>query len=313
MNLLKPDCSADRARNCRVRKWTQLGFLDPIVLDMKWGTLVVRTGVGLQSCGYDESAYAYESSDDDHWRRFWESEQDVYQEYKYVPQLLREAVVSRTDFQPRADPTQHLAVTMGSEPRCTSNWHDLYYRVWEMKGSLPQPLLLLDEKEWTWTDGSIHADAEPSEVRMENMAQGVESGAIGREVRHYNLEKGVLKRIDPVALSPLDFTAFWLNQAWAEISPWTAVDSRLRLKEWTSQHKGPFAEPDQILHCTGHPDLWQLGSAEGEDGERPLYFLVGWRPPYRFSMVSVGNVPHPDCTERDPDADKDRSLFLDPY
>ena len=43
--------------------------------------------------------------------------------------------------------------------------------------------------------------------------------------------------------------------------------------------------------------------------DRKVYFLVRWRPPYRFTMVSVSDRPSPDCTEKDPEADEARSLF----
>jgi hypothetical protein len=64
--------------------WSEIGFLGPVILDMKPGFLVVRTAVGIQ-CGYDESAYIYESNDSQ-WRRYWQSEQNDYREGKYFPQ-----------------------------------------------------------------------------------------------------------------------------------------------------------------------------------------------------------------------------------
>src|SRR5262249_10123763 len=79
------------------------GVLGPIVLDMKAGSwLVVRTAVGIQQCSYDESAYAYERIDS-HWQRFWQSQQDIFEEGKYFPQTLREVLISAQDFSPGAD------------------------------------------------------------------------------------------------------------------------------------------------------------------------------------------------------------------
>src|ERR1039457_618192 len=61
-------------------EWSELGFLGRIVLDMQHGyLLVVRTAVGIQQCGYDESAYAYQSGEPN-WHRFWQSEQNDYEE-----------------------------------------------------------------------------------------------------------------------------------------------------------------------------------------------------------------------------------------
>jgi hypothetical protein len=82
---------------------------------------VVQTAVGIQ-CGYDESAYIYEWKDN-HWQRFWESQQNNYTKDKYVPQSLRAVLISPTDYRPDADQTAHVIVTLGTYPRCSSNWY----------------------------------------------------------------------------------------------------------------------------------------------------------------------------------------------
>jgi len=51
-----------------------LGYLDRVVLETQSGFLVVRTSIGIQVCGTDDSAYIYESTDN-HWQRIWQSEQ----------------------------------------------------------------------------------------------------------------------------------------------------------------------------------------------------------------------------------------------
>jgi hypothetical protein len=87
---------------------------------------VVRTAVGIPQCGADESAYAYKQNENHEWHRFWQSEQDDYQDGKYFPQRLRQVLISPVDFRPNADRSEHLILTLGTEPWCSSKWHDVY-------------------------------------------------------------------------------------------------------------------------------------------------------------------------------------------
>jgi hypothetical protein len=67
---------------------------------------------------------------------------------------------------------------------------------------------------------------------------------------------------------------------------------------------------DPTLHCGQKPDHWQVPIDFG-DGEKQAreYFLIRWRPPYRFTMVDVGDRPWPGCVEPDPEADGVHTLF----
>jgi len=288
-----------------------LGFLGPVILDMKRESfLVVRTSVGIQVCGDDDSAYAYDLVDNQ-WRRFWQSEQNDYEEGKYIPQRLQEVVISSTDFHLHADRTEHLILTLGTEPWCSSNWHDVYYRVWQTKGTNVEPVLLLSGSDWANVGGyPIHGSVNRTGVFTEYTVSSVEGGFTRPEIRHYVLEKGKLERVDPIALNPRNFTAFWLTHPWPESSRWTAEGSRSKLKNWFQHNKGPFWEfGDPTLHCEKQQDLWQVSTVVGENGKQPVHFLIRWRPPYHFTMVSASDHPSPDCKEEDREADEPRSLF----
>jgi hypothetical protein len=286
-----------------------LGFLGPVVLDIKRESfLIVRTRVGIQVCGDDDSAYAYQSSDHQ-WRRFWQSEQNYYEEEKYFPQTLREVLISPTDFRPNGDRTEHLILTLGTEPWCSSNWHDVYYRVWRTEGADVEPELLLSGSDWGYVD-SVHGSIGRAGIFTEYTAGDGVVEPDRPEIRHYVLKKGKLERVDPVALNPPNFAAFWLAHPWPEIARWTAEGSRSQLKEWLQRNKGPFGEFDYpTLHCENQPDLWQVSTVAGENGKRPIYFLIRWRPPYHFTMVSASARPWPGCKQEDPEADEPRSLF----
>jgi len=73
--------------------------------------------------------HAYEQNNDKSpWNRFWQSEQDDYQEGKYFPQRVERVAVSPTDYFRDADKAAHLILTLGIEPWCTSSWHEVYYQ-----------------------------------------------------------------------------------------------------------------------------------------------------------------------------------------
>jgi hypothetical protein len=69
------------------------------------------------------------------------------------------------------------------------------------------------------------------------------------------------------------------------------------------------------LRCEKQPEHWQVGLVWMDfDGQamvetKQLYFLVRWLPPYRFSMAGVRDHPWAGCSELDPEADEDRTLF----
>ncbi len=308
--LRRAELFCDVRLNAGCPQWSERGFLGPLILDTQQGNLlVVRTAVGVQQCGYDESAYAYELNGNQ-WRKFWQSEQNDYQEGKYFPQRLEQVQISRDDFRPKADKAERLILTLGVEPWCSSNRHDVYYRVWQTRAANNEPVMLLDGSEWAFVDAPIRGTAGPTGVFIEYQVSSVEGGFIRPEIRHYVLQQGRLERADPVALTPRDFAAFWLRHPWPESSRWTAKESRQRLEEWRQTHKGPFWEFDNpTLHCERRPDLWQVSTDAGEEGAEHVYFLMRWRPPYYFTMVSVSGLPSPDCGEIDREADEPRSLF----
>lgn len=290
-------------------EWSELGFVGRVVLDMQGVDLVVRTSVGIQNCGEDESAYAYEQSGNQ-WHRFWQSEQNNYEEGKYFPQRLEQVAVSPADYRRGADRTERLILTLGVNPWCTSVWHPVYYRVWQTKSTYREPLLLLDGNELADIGNSIDGSAGPSDVHMEYFVEGVEGGFRSPELRHYELKQGKLERVEPIALTPRDFVAFWLRHPWSESSSYTETDSRSTLAEWLQKHTDGFNEFGfPTLHCKQQPDLWQLSTEAGKDRDEQVYFLIRWHPPYHFTMISATSLPSPDCTEEDPEVDKPRSLF----
>jgi hypothetical protein len=286
-----------------------LGYLDRVVLEIQSGLLVVRTSIGVQTCGTDDSAYVYESTDD-RWRQIWQSEQNNYIEKSYFPERLVDVKISPTDWRPESDHTEHLIVTIGVFPWCSSVWQPVYYRVWQTKSTYSDPRLLLDDSELADIAAPIHARANQKDVFIEFQIVADDAMRVS-EFKHYVLVNGKLHRTDPVALTPKEFVSFWLRHPWNEVSEWTAETGRVSMKAWRQRYKGTNSEfTSPTRHCTFHPDLWQV--ATGPDNDPPSavhYFLIRGRPPFRFTMVAASDRPWPGCTEGDPAIDNSPNLL----
>ena len=43
--------------------------------------------------------------------------------------------------------------------------------------------------------------------------------------------------------------------------------------------------------------------------EESLYFLIRWKPPYRFTVAEISGKGRPDCTIEDPRVEETQGLF----
>lgn len=281
-------CETDHGLN-------ELGFVGVIKLSRGWSFLAVQTGVGVQ-CGEDQSAYAYEPTAKS-WRRRWQSEQNDYREKKYTPQTIHSVEITEFSKQKR-----YLILTLGSEMACSSNWHPVYYRLWRLSPELAEPRLLLDRSQMAFFahDPPIRGSVGEDDALIEYAAQSVDLGDAREAVQHFKVVNGVPERVDPVALHPRDFVDEWLARPWREMAKWSETRSLETEHRELSKKPGVFVYP--TMHCQT-PDLWQVSTSA------PTYFLVRWRPPYRFTMTAVSDHPWPKCTEKDPQADEPRTLF----
>ncbi len=276
-------------------------------------SLVITTGLSIENCGFDESAYIYDLTAD-HWRRVWVDEQSDYAEKKYLPQGYRGVYISPPNYAQGADRSERLVLTLGRHDWCTSSWQDVYYRVWRIKSSYPTPKLLIDGPvEWAFgaREPEIKGSVGFNDVLIEyTIAGGFHSR---EEVRHYRVgPDDKVTRIDPLALRPTDFVEEWGLRSWATSSTWTQPSSRQKLAAAYERLKSRSGERDYgpTTHCSDRPDLWQVNLTSGfETAGTSMYFLVRWRPPYRFTMVDASDHRWPACDELDPRADELRTLF----
>ena len=294
----------------RCPEQTLIGFVGDISLRRSGEFLVVETAVGID-CGNDESAYIYEWRDD-RWQRIWESEQNEYTKEKYLPQRLQAVLISPTNYRPGGDKFEHLVVTLGTYPRCSSNWQPVYYRIWRTTLSGGNPRLLLDENEIGYISEPVQACVWAGDVLIEYAVGSADMGVHNRrQIRHYVMEHDSLKRVDPVVLGPRDFVDYWLTAPLKEVLERTPASMRPAMQNWRGKSKGPFEFIEPTHHCTDRRDIWQVG-VRNADTEQPLgYFQIRWLPPYHFSMVGVSERPSPNCAQEDRQADEFRTLFPD--
>jgi hypothetical protein len=288
----------------------QLGYLSEIDFRRTGGFLILITHTGIE-CGFDDSAYLYEWSAAKGWRRVWQTEQTAYTKEAYRPQNIESIQVSST-----------LVLTLGNQPWCSSNWRELYYRVFRLApdaaAGAAKPLI--NGVKYGFASDAIEGSVGPDDALVQFSVASVDGAFIRRAIRHFQIDHQIIRRVDPLALSPRDFSEEWLTEEWGkETAEWSDPAGLGRLRAWHNKlHKdnlyGDFIDP--TMHCPATPDLWQVGF-DLSDPRTPFdqppkgtYFLIRWRPPYRFSMVSVSDKPFPNCTEKDPAAeDQQRTLF----
>jgi hypothetical protein len=308
----KLTCGASTAGLEPCPDWTMVGFLESLDIHRSGVFLILRTGVGIE-CGFDESAYIYSWSDEG-WRRVWQNEQNTYVEKIYKPQTLEGVLISEY-----SKTNDYLVLTLGTESWCSSNWHEVYFRAFRL-GPDPSAAPLVEGSQWAFMgSASLRGSVSHDDILLEYSVQSIDGGVHNREeVRRYKIAGDHAERMDPLALGPRDFVDEWLTHEWREAAFWSESEHRPSMRDTHKKlHKDPtfgeFIYP--TTHCPSTPDLWQVGvdlsdppAPFGEE-VKGMYFLVRWRPPYRFTMVGVSDHPNSACTERDPSADERRTLF----
>lgn len=285
------------------------GFLGEAKIRRRNSLLAVTTGIGIV-CGFDESIYIYRWTAGK-WKRIFDYEQSDYREGHYLPQHVIDVLASPSD-KDRPD----LVMSLGYTPWCTSNWRADYLRIWSIDGEAKHQTLVETNpggfSPWFYLKGTIDRD----QALVEAMTSSLDASQLTRTVLHrYVFEDGKAVRTDPIALRPADFADEWLSLDWEEARRWSDPANMEVLRKWhgklrQDRFSGEFIRPSR--HCEDKPGHWAVGvdSDSGEANSRKVYFLVQWRPPFRFRMVQVSEQSPPGCTEPDPDGDRSvGSLF----
>jgi hypothetical protein len=285
-------------------EWSGFGSLgDKVGLRRKNEMLILTTTLGIL-CGVDQSAYIYRFSQN-RWRRVWEVERNTYTEREYQPQVFTGIQISERTSEP-------LVLTLGTNTWCSSNWHFAHFRLYRIgqftdtpTGSNSRPIVDRSRIAYIGNrnaiQGAIHGDKVTVALSVGSWDSVIHTSPA---IYRYIIEGNSAVRVDPIALRPRDFVGEWLFHDWSAIERWT---EHPELREWHDRLRQDWTNFEfPTKHCAAQPDLWQVGL-----GENPtVYFLVRWRPPYRFTMVDVRERPWPDCTEVDRMADEADTTFF---
>jgi len=280
---------------------TPIGYLDQILVSRERGFLIITSAVGTGiRCGYDLSSYVYEWKANK-WQRFWESEQNDYKEGAYHPQTVHAVHVSDA-----APDGTRLILTLGTPPGCNGAFVPLYYRLW--RAGERGANLILDKSELIndETEPPVIGRVTPDDLLIEFAAEGTGYGFTHKALRHYEIHVATAMQTDPIAPTARDFVEEWLN------APWTESASRAEsatLREWHAKlHRddGQGDYPDPALRCK---DSAVLEIATHFEDSPKHYFQVRMKEPLHFTMVNISDQHSSDCTQSDPEADKQPVLL----
>lgn len=260
--------------------------------------LELRTSVGI-TCASDESAYLYHW--DGGWRRVWQAEYSYAKGGSYRPRHLTNV---------RHDRAHNLVLAAGVEEWCSSTWHQIYYQLWRAAPGQQQQLLL-DGRDYAYLSeivGPLETRLDGDGLTVEYMVASIDPAQHSRlATRHYRLDGDRPRRVDPIALTPVNFVEEWLSAPWQQSAAWTEAAARGTAQGWHAATRDRrtggslLAEaPDddsRALRCRGDTSLWQVAVnfPEARQSRQQAWFLVRWTEPYRFRLAAVGARPWPNC------------------
>jgi hypothetical protein len=283
-----------------------LGYIGEIQIFRRQQFLLWRSRVGIE-CGFDDSVYLYQHATAG-WQGAWQNEQNNYTEDGYLPQLLVGLDVAESE-----KANAFLVLTLGTRAWCSSIWQPHYTRVFHL-GPNFEAKTLLDESEFG-VEGTLQGSLDKGKVLTEYSVHSVDGARHSRRtIRAFEERNRNLKRVQPVALSPEDFVEEWITHPWPEVQAWSEARAKEGLKKWHEKLPDLIRGKEFIYppkHCPSKPDLWQVGFDKyfTDLNREPVYLLVRWRPPYKFSLVDISRVPWSMCSEPDPAVDESRTLF----
>lgn len=296
-----------------------VGFLSDVRIEYEEPAqaLIVKTGLIIGDCGVDNSVYVYRRKGKG-LQRVWQFEEPIDPARKYDPQQIDAVHVSPL----RDKPHPGLVMMLGQATWCTSNYSRVYYGVWRIGSDGEQPVQMLRESpgalraRWPAIMGSVGAD----DVLIDFLSSSFDIDVWSYDaIRHYGFDGAKLTRIDPIALGPRSFVNAWLDpdaaedNSWIDDERWVEPAKRPQFQAWRKQHQtdgrfsGTFGSAS--MHCRLDPTLWQVLLTSDDEDKTASYFIIRWRPPYRFKLLDIAATPRKDCTDADPDADAERTLF----
>jgi hypothetical protein len=270
--------------------WNFLGYVDDVRVTRAGDFLVLVTAMGIR-CGYDESAYVYARGGRS-WRRVWEHERTVYTESGYLPQMIHDVQISAPDAG-----GDRLLMTLGSQTICGGAFKDLYARVWSVDADFRAAAVLDWKAHANDAYPPIQGRVRPNDVLFQFTTGGLLSGEVHTAVRHFAVERGTARQIDPIASLPRDFVVEWLSAPWDESRSRTESAALAARHAESHRDDGVGDFPESTTRCGTASDLWQVVTHLYERPKR--YFRVRWQDPFRFTLMDVSDKPYADCTVSD--------------
>lgn len=286
---------------------TSIGSLDQVRVHRERELLVILTSTGIR-CGFDDSAYVYQAraaspAEPLKWTRVWELEQNTYTEAGYLPQLIHGLRISRRD-----DAGQYMVLSMGTKPGCSAAFQPAYVRLWRSLLNGVQDELLLNHEELISVDGEtpVRGKVSWNEALAGFTVGGTGYGYSHRALRHFVVQGNNVERTDPIAATPRDFVEEWLAAPWAESSSRSEAPALEQWHRHLHRDDGMGNFPDPAVRCAD--GAWMIGT---HLRDAPTYYfrvrLAGDN--FRYVMAAIGDTRFADCTQPDPDADRQPDLF----
>ena len=115
----------------------------------------------------------------------------------------------------------NLALVTGVTTSCVSAWQRVFFRLYRLDEKLT--LLGTIERNINIVEPRRGQRLDPTGFTAEIPYRGIDPFATFTRphVIRYEVDGDALRRVEPVALRPVDFVDEWLTQPWAAIAPWS--------------------------------------------------------------------------------------------
>jgi hypothetical protein len=187
---------------------------------------------------------------------------------------------------------------------CASTWSAINYSVLRPAPGTPRPKVIFAKSDFMWWGGEDYGKLI---VNRQYFDLRFHSASIDTDVhnrvfiRHYAVDGDVVRRIQPVAVSPRDFVDEWMVSKWADAQTWSASADLQKLELIHEELSKLHTDPKPILFyfdsaqkCRNSSDGFQIALSVEDHGT--FYFRVETHP--SLSMISAKEAPDPDCTGR---------------
>ena len=183
---------------------------------------------------------------------------------------------------------------------CSSTWSIINYAVLRPSATSSKPKVLLEKSDSIWWGnedfGKLVVNQLGFDLRFH--AESIDLGVHNRVyIRRYAVNGDVVKRVQPVAVSPRDFVDEWMVSSWPEAANWSNERNVGKLKLMHDELKRLKSNPDtgfsyaSVRECTGSAYNFQVEVCR-DNGPSFYFYMKGQRS---FTMISVRKTSDSAC------------------